>query len=75
MKINRNGLILYDDNYEYFNDNDFKCDSVNYEKDKQSNRCYILNTSKNINEHGMIKRRIKKADYDKALEKVKALIV
>ena len=54
--------------------NDFRLEGVDYERDEYNGRCYILDvsnslTSKVSREGGLVRRRISKEEYRKALRK------
>ena len=54
--------------------NDFRLDGVDYERDEYNGRCYRLDasnslTSKVSREGGLVRRRISKEEYRKALRK------
>lgn len=56
------------------NDNEFVYNYTNYERDEESGRCYMLVYSCNLRpeyDGALVRRRIKKLEYEKALASAK----
>lgn len=58
-------------------ENDFTYNCIDYERDKENGRCYMLVESCNLHDQNMngalVKKRIKKSEYEKALNKCKKI--
>ena len=78
MKVKlANGLIYNDNSHFYCNDNNFMFDNVNYEKDVDNGRCYILVYSCCLRKDcdgKLVRKRISSVSYNQALLKLKEMI-
>lgn len=58
----------------YFNENSFKYDYMDFERDEYNGRCYILEMSKCMRpdcDGKLVRKRVSKDNYEKALKKCK----
>lgn len=69
---NNNKTMIFKSSTGNFFGNDFRLNGVDYERDEYNGRCYFLDTSNSLTskvsrEGGLVRRRISKDQYRKAL--------
>lgn len=77
MVKRQNGLICNDRNCFYYSDFAFMLNKVDYEKDEDNGRCYILEYSSCLRpecDGKLVRKRISAAVYNQALEKLKSMM-
>lgn len=77
MVKRENGLICNDRNCFYYSDFEFTLNKVDYEKDEDNGRCYILEYSSCLRpecDGKLVRKRISATVYNQALEKLKSMM-